>query len=59
MDWGKRAWLMVDPSDPKLIKIEGTMELCEELDIDPESVCRMSTSFVLMRGTTSLGKSES
>ncbi|OWZ78094.1 defective in Cullin neddylation protein 1 [Cryptococcus neoformans Bt85] len=24
-----------DPSDPKLIKIDGTMELCEELDIDP------------------------
>ncbi|KAK1926655.1 Cullin binding-domain-containing protein [Papiliotrema laurentii] len=26
-----------DPSDPKLIKIDGTMELCNELDIDPES----------------------
>ena len=27
-----------DPSDPKLIKIDGTMQLCEELGIDPESV---------------------
>ncbi|WWD21940.1 hypothetical protein CI109_106428 [Kwoniella shandongensis] len=26
-----------DPSDSKLIKIDGTMELCEELDIDPAS----------------------
>ena len=30
--------LTIDPSDPKLIKIEGTMEMCEELGIDPESV---------------------
>ncbi|KAK8846632.1 hypothetical protein IAR55_005719 [Kwoniella newhampshirensis] len=26
-----------DPSDPKLIKIDGTMELCEELEVDPSS----------------------
>ncbi|ORX33517.1 Cullin binding-domain-containing protein [Kockovaella imperatae] len=26
-----------DPSDPKLIKIDGTMQLCEELDIDPST----------------------
>ena len=33
--------LTPDPSDPRLIKIEGTMEMCEELDIDPESVSRL------------------
>lgn len=27
-----------DASDPKLIKIEGTMEMCGELGIDPEAV---------------------
>ncbi|WVR04315.1 hypothetical protein IAU60_001315 [Kwoniella sp. DSM 27419] len=26
-----------DPSNPKLITIEGTMELCQELDVDPAS----------------------
>lgn len=26
-----------DPTDPKLIKIDGTMQLCEELGIDPSS----------------------
>jgi len=36
MEKGRR--LTLDPSDPKLIKIEGTLELCGELDIDPESV---------------------
>lgn len=30
--------IIKDPSDPKLIKIDGTMELCEELDIDPGTV---------------------
>lgn len=30
--------IIADPSDPKLIKIDGTMELCEELDIDPGTV---------------------
>ena len=29
---------VADPSNPKLITIEGTMELCQELEIDPESV---------------------
>lgn len=30
--------LIEDPSDPKLITIDGTMQLCEELGIDPSSV---------------------
>lgn len=30
--------IITDPSDPKLIKIDGTMELCEELGIDPGTV---------------------
>lgn len=33
-----------DPSNPKLITIEGTMQYCEELGIDPESVCPNSLS---------------
>ena len=38
---GAATKLTPDPSDPRLIKIEGTMEMCEELDIDPESVSRL------------------
>ena len=30
--------ILLDPTDPKLIKIDGTMQLCEELGIDPSSV---------------------
>jgi hypothetical protein len=30
--------LIVDPADPKLITIEGTMQWCTELGIDPSSV---------------------
>lgn len=30
--------VVLDPSNPRLITIEGTMQYCEELGIDPESV---------------------
>lgn len=29
---------ILDPTEPKLITMDGTMEMCNELDINPESV---------------------
>lgn len=29
---------LIDPSQPDLITIEGTMQLCEALGVDPENV---------------------